>query len=251
MTSKICAAVQINSGNIEVNKVLFEKILKFEPDLLELRLDYIEDSSFLTKDFITNLLAEIQPKIPVILTLREKSEGGYLDIEPERRFDIIKMLIKAKPDYIDIEMNTPPQTMREIINLAVYNKIKIICSYHDFEKTPSLEDGKEIITDFLRRLVTFCTQITDKSGPFIYKTIFKANSFEDNYVPLKMCKFFTKMGEDRNVICFSMGEYGAFSRIMCVKAGSSFTYGSIDQATAPGQMTVKKIREMHQLLFEN
>ena len=251
MEYKICVAIQIKTGNLDENKALIEKALSSEPDIIELRLDYIGDHTLITKDFITTLLAETQPKIPVILTLREKSEGGHLEITSETRFEIIKMLIRTKPDYLDIEMNTDPQIMRELINLATHCKIKLIFSYHDFEKTPSLEDGKEIITDFLRRLVTFSTQITDKSGPFIYKTIFTANSFDDNLVSIKMNRFFTKMGEDRNIICFCMGDQGIFSRIMCVKAGSLFTYGSIEDTTAPGQIDIKKIREMHQLLLDN
>jgi len=251
MAYKICVAVQIRTGNFEENKALIDNALSSEPDIIELRLDYIGDSSLITKEFITNLLADVQPKISVILTLRDKSEGGHLEIAAETRIEIIKMLIREKPDYLDIEMNTDPQLMREIIQLASYCKIKLIFSYHDFEKTPSLEDGKDIITNFLRRLVTFSTQITDKSGPFIYKTVFTANSFDDNLVPIKMNRFFTKMGEDRNVICFCMGDQGIFSRIMCVKAGSLFTYGSIENATAPGQINVKKIREMHQLLIDN
>jgi 3-dehydroquinate dehydratase type I len=48
-----------------------------------------------------------------------------------------------------------------------------------------------------------------------------------------------------------MGEVGLLSRILCVKFGSLWTYGSLDEKTAPGQIKIEKIREIHQLLFEN
>ena len=48
-----------------------------------------------------------------------------------------------------------------------------------------------------------------------------------------------------------MGEMGILARILCVKFGSSWTYGSLEEKTAPGQINVEKIREIHQLIFEN
>ena len=48
-----------------------------------------------------------------------------------------------------------------------------------------------------------------------------------------------------------MGELGIFSRITCVKFGSLLTYGSLEDKTAPGQINIEKIREIHKLLFNN
>ena len=46
-----------------------------------------------------------------------------------------------------------------------------------------------------------------------------------------------------------MGGLGIFSRITCVKAGSFLTYASLADRTAPGQINVKLMREIHELLF--
>ena len=48
-----------------------------------------------------------------------------------------------------------------------------------------------------------------------------------------------------------MGEIGILSRILCVKFGSLWTYASMEDKTAPGQIKIEKMREIHQLLFEN
>jgi len=48
-----------------------------------------------------------------------------------------------------------------------------------------------------------------------------------------------------------MSDLGVLSRILCVKFGSLWTYGSLEEKTAPGQIKIEKIREIHQLLFEN
>jgi len=48
-----------------------------------------------------------------------------------------------------------------------------------------------------------------------------------------------------------MGKVGMFSRILCVKFGSLWTYGSLEEKTAPGQIKIEEIREVHQLLSKN
>ncbi len=244
----ICVAIPVKSGNFSEIESVIKKALDTSPDLIELRWDYTDNVNDLTEDFLKNLINLIQPDIPVISTFRDASEGGQVVIDEERRFEILKRLIKAKPQYLDIEMKTDEKILREVIKLAAIDKINLIFSYHDFEKTPSLEDGKKVITDFLKKLTTLSTLKTDKSGTFIYKAIFTANNFEDNFIPIKMCKFFSKQGEDRNIISFCMGDMGIFSRITCVNVGSYLTFGSFEEGTAPGQIYLKSIREIHQLL---
>jgi len=97
--------------------------------------------------------------------------------------------------------------------------------------------------------VTFTMLSTDKSGPFVFKMIFKANTFEDNMISIKLCKYFSKIGEDRNIICFCMGEMGKFSRIACFRFGSYLTFGSMKEETAPGQLHINKLRELYGLIF--
>lgn len=248
MSYKICVALQVKTGNVDENKALIDKALQSKPDLIELRWDYIDSIEHLTEGFVNALLDHIQPDIPVISTFRATSEGGQTQIDEDQRFEILKMLMSAQPQYLDIEMRTDPGFLRTVCQNSFSKKIKIIFSYHDFEKTPAIEEAKNIIQNFLKSLVTVTTMNTDKSGLFLYKVIFNATKFEDNFVPIKLCKFFTKQGEDRNIICFCMGETGVFSRLMSVKYGSFLTYASVAEGTAPGQVHIDKIREFHQIM---
>ena len=153
--------------------------------------------------------------------------------------EIIKTLIQAKPEYLDIEMRTDKQILDEIINLADQNNVKLIFSYHDFEKTPSFEQCLKIIQEA-------STKIKNIENVII-KIILTAQTFEDNFVPLKLCKELTQ--KNQQIICFCMGEEGIFSRISSVNFGSSFTYASVAESTAPGQINIESIRKIIDLLF--
>ncbi|MHA1147045.1 MAG: type I 3-dehydroquinate dehydratase [Promethearchaeota archaeon] len=248
MSYKICVALQVKTGNVEENKALIDKALESKPNLIELRWDYIDSIENLTEEFVKALIDHIQPNIPVISTFRAAFEGGQSHIEEDKRFDIIKMLMSTQPQYLDIEMKTDPRFLRKVCHSSFSKKINVIFSYHDFQKTPPIDEARDIVQNFLKSLVTITTMKTDKTGNFLYKVIFTGNNLEDNFVPIKLCKFFTKQGEDRNIISFCMGEAGKFSRLMCVRYGSFMTYASVSDGTAPGQIHIDKIREFYKIL---
>ena len=89
----------------------------------------------------------------------------------------------------------------------------------------------------------------NKTDGSIFKIILTAQVFDDNIKVLNICKKLSQ--QDKKFVCFAMGELGILSRILCVKFGSLWTYGSLEEKTAPGQIKIEKIREIHQLLFEN
>lgn len=251
MKPNICVALPIKSGNVKEKNEIIKKVLESKPDLIEFRFDYIEEISQLTPDFVKGLLNLIKPDVMSIFTFRDPSEGGQCAINQAERLKIINLLIEAHPDYLDIEMNTEIEHLSEIINLANKNEVKLIFSYHDFEKTPSFEAASEIFEGFKDKLLTnhLIDFLTFKGVTF--KIIFTAQSFEDNFIPIKLCKVVSEKEKDQGIISFCMGELGVFSRITCVKFGSFLTYGSLEDKTAPGQINIKKIRELHQLLFSN
>ena len=46
-----------------------------------------------------------------------------------------------------------------------------------------------------------------------------------------------------------MEEPGIFSRVACVMAGAFFTYASLEEKTAPGQISLEEMREFQRILF--
>ena len=248
MDFKISIALPVKAGNVKTSANLIEKALTLEPQFIELRWDYLEDVNSLTESFVSALMELIPPNVSLISTFRSPSEGGNTAIEEQKRMEILRMLIAMAPDYVDVEMQTEKARLRKLINLALKNDVKLIFSHHDFQKTPSYEEGKAILNEFLKELVMICTSKTDCSGPFLYKMIFTAQTFKDNLTTMHLCKHFSSQGRDRAIISFCMGDLGIFSRIACVRAGSFLTYASLTNETAPGQIDAETLRKAINLL---
>jgi len=117
MKYKICVPVPIKSVKISENINLLNNVKDLNPNLIELRLDYIEDLRYITTDFVNSLIVHIQPKIPVICTFRDPSEGGQVQINIGDRVKLLKTIIKAHPTYIDLEMQIENHSLNELIQL--------------------------------------------------------------------------------------------------------------------------------------
>jgi len=249
MKYKICIAIPIKSENLSINKKIIETALDKRPDLIEFRFDYINEAKFITPSLLKEIMNVIPPKIPKIFTFRRKQEGGQYDFSMNERLDVLRHLIEVKPDYLDIEINSESEILKAIIDLAYDNKVRLIFSYHDFEKSVTYEETAEILNRFDEKLKHELSIDVYKINGSIFKIIFTAQIFDDNVEVLNICKKLFR--QDKKFVCFAMGEIGLLSRILCVKFGSLWTYGSLEEKTAPGQIKIEKIREIHQLLFEN
>ncbi len=247
MKFNICVAVPIQSGDFTQNETVIKIILKENPNFVEFRFDYIDRIQSITKEFSKKLLKLFQPNIPVIFTFRDYSEGGQININDEDRLSILKTLISAQPDYLDIEMNSANLILEETIFLAVQNNVNLIFSYHDYEKTPNYQEGFAIIDSFMNKLISKLIVESKIVRQSIYKAIFTAKFFEDNLISLDLCKSFSKEGH--KIISFCMGDSGILSRLMCVKVGSFLTYASFEDKTAPGQINLRKMRDFYEILF--
>jgi len=207
MKYKICVAIPIKSPDLKINKQIMETALEKSPDLIEFRFDYINEAGFITHSLLKELMSIIPPKIPLIFTIRRKQEGGQYDLSINERLEVLRHLIEAKPDYLDIEINSESEVLKNIIDLAYDYKVKLIFSYHDFEKSITYEETTEILNKFNKKL--------------------------------------------SHQLSNDLSKINGWSRILCVKFGSMWTYGSLEDKTAPGQIKIEKIREIHQLLFED
>ena len=190
-------------------------------DLIELRLDYLKDIEIEAIKEIINSC-----ETPLILTLRKKSEGGFFEGDEEVRIELLKNLICLKPKYIDLEHNC--SNLDELIKLARTNKVQSIISYHDFKKTPSHDESKKIVQGLV------------DSDASIVKYITMANSFQDNLVPINLINEFKGI----NMVSFCMGKDGEFSRIFSILFGGIFTFASIEEKTAVGQIPVEEMQDI-------
>src|SRR5437764_11940164 len=79
-----------------------------------------------------------------------------------------------------------------------------------------------------------------------YKIVRMATSLYDNVV---MMKFLEKHQDAHSLVGLCMGEQGIISRVLGVRAGSTFTFGAltVDEKTAPGQVTAQELRSIYRI----
>lgn len=248
MKYNICIPIPIKYAGIKETKPIIDKAIETKPNLIELRFDYISDCNTLSTGFIRSVMNIISPHITVILTFRDSSEGGQIQIKQDDRLKIYKMFIDAKPNYIDLEMNSDNKFLDEIINLAYQNRVKMIFSYHNYQRTPSFNEITNYIQNFNKKLIQELGLELDMLEGSIYKVIFTAQTFNDNLIPLRLCKEFSS--SKIRIISFCMGPLGIFSRINCIFAGSFLTYAFLKEKTAEGQISIEKMREIYDLILD-
>ena len=247
MNNRICISIPITSEKLGDNLKIIKKAFNEAPDIIELRFDYINDLNAINQSFLSPLVELIKSNCLCFFTFRSFKEGGNIEIEEVMRLKIIKELIKSKPDYLDIEMETEDFILSQVISLAINEKVNLIFSYHDFYKTAPLDEALSYINMFITRLKDKFKLDLNFIENFIYKIIFTSKEFKDNLVPLNIC---ASLYKKYNIVSFCMDKKGIFSRIFCTEFGSFLTYASFEKETASGQLKIEKIRKYHELLFK-
>ncbi len=83
-------------------------------------------------------------KRELLVTIRTVAEGGE---ENGFRFDyfetIRKILEQQTADYVDVEAARDEEEVKALCQKYSNTKTKVIGSYHDFSKTPSVDEIKE------------------------------------------------------------------------------------------------------------
>jgi 3-dehydroquinate dehydratase/shikimate dehydrogenase len=241
----ICLAVPVNSENYKDLELTIREGIRSGSNFIEFRFDYLKNEDLITTNFLRDIKKLIPATVSSIFTLRHHSEGGKLKINEYKREEIIQRFIEAKPDFIDIEMNSSKDLLKKIKDILDNNNIKLIFSYHNFIKTPDLDHSKSIVDKFEHILLDELNFNIKTINNSVYKLIFTAQEFRDNFIPIQICNFYSKL--NRNIISFCMGDLGIISRIYCLKSGAFLTYGSFMEETAPGQINSKEIKDWLEL----
>jgi 3-dehydroquinate dehydratase/shikimate dehydrogenase len=226
-------AVPIAARNIDQAGTQIKSARAAEADIIELRTDYLEN---LNVDLLKRLIAEVKntsdKKLPIIVTCRDKQQGGAIDYPHKLRVDILAAALKAGVEFIDFEYeNFISIEGQEKIRLALSqsSRGRLILSTHNFE-TKFDNIGK-----LYRKILNVCPVA-------IPKLIYVANHINDCFEAFDLLH---QTSAERIIFC--MGEGGLISRILAKKLGCFLTFASIDElnATAPGQLTINDLKQLY------
>lgn len=207
-------------------------------DVVEWRVDWFEHVFEFDKvEDVLKDLRNVLGNIPLLLTFRTKKEGGEKAIDTK---DYKELNLRAAKtgyvDFIDVEIFTGDDVVREIIDGAHAAGVKVIASNHDFFKTPAKSD----IIYRLRKM--------QDMGADIPKIAVMPQSKRDVLTLLCATEEMVTDYADRPIITMSMAGTGVISRLCGEVFGSSMTFGAAKKASAPGQMGVNDLNTVLDLL---
>lgn len=210
--------VTIGESNLTRLKKTLKKALK-RSNLAEIRFDFLDPNK------VPDALELVKKDLKrCVCTLRLTKEGGRFSGKENNRISILKLISEYGPFLLDVEYST----LSKSNNLRHYlknSKTDLLVSWHDFEKTPSLN----FLNAQAKKIIRYSKNV---------KIVTTARTISDSAKVLSLYKSVS----DINLIAFAMGHYGRFSRILCVYLGSPYTYVSLGKPVAPGQFSLDEVK---------
>ncbi len=222
---RICVAVAGSSASELLEKA--EAVARDNP-FVEFRLDYLKDpaSAFpKLKGFLGS-----HTYVTAIGTCRRVANGGKFKGSLASQLDMLAKAGGVGCHLVDIELQSA-----EAMKATDFEKLRahagLVLSFHDFKATRKLEE-------------TFASM--KKYPADIYKVVTTATKLHDNVL---MMRFLEEASHANKIVGVCMGEQGIISRVLSLRAGSLFTFGAFSpgEETAPGQVTVKALRDTYRI----
>ena len=235
---KICVPIV---GQTREEIIKEAKSIVGEPaDLVEWRVDWYEDVFDGQK--VTVLLGELREVLgdmPILFTFRSKTEGGEKEID-EMTYSMLNRLAidSGAIDLVDVEIYQVNEELDAILDCAHKKDVKVIGSSHNFEKTPEKE----------QLINTVCYM--EKLGVDISKLAVMPQDARDVITLLEAAEEIVRDYAKNPVITMSMAGQGAISRVAGEVFGTAVTFGSVSKASAPGQINVRDLKKMLEIVHD-
>ena len=228
---KIC--IPLTGKNREEIIEEMEIVKKSNPDLIEWRVDFFEESD--NPERVCEMLGTINDsfkQIPVLFTFRTKEEGGEKPIMSEDYVKLLKEVSERRlADIVDVQVFWYGEKSEDFIKELKETGAVVLASSHHFEGTPSVREMSDAL----------CTM--ENRGADIVKLAVMPQSGKDVCALLE-ATMERKEHSNKPMITMSMGQSGMLSRICGELTGSCVTFASGKQASAPGQIKADELKKV-------
>ena len=212
--------------------------LDCRPDVVEWRMDWFENVE--RTDAAISVLRQLRhlfDSTPLLCTFRSIREGGEQELAPDHYVNLLCCVSDSgDADLVDVELFSGPDVVSQIVTRAHQTGVAVIGSSHDFNQTPPEE---EIISRLEQMAVLGCD---------VAKIAVMPQNARDVLTLLSATERMHTKHPEIPIITMSMGQLGMVSRLCGEVFGSSLTFGSAGQASAPGQAPVQALRQVLELL---
>ena len=247
---KICQVRQLTIGEgkpkicVPVVETTTEKIIQQiqelqNCDFIELRIDFYENIHDLKQVHELLLQVRQQTNLPLLLTYRSLKEGGHIQLSDQEYLSLVQTACQSGCiDIVDIELESGNMLVYQLVEIAHQNHVKVLMSYHDFEKTPTVMEMKERLEKMEIMGADICKIAV---MPFSYKDVIQLLN-----TTMEMSQRLT-----RPLVTMSMGKIGKITRIVGELVGSSITFASVGQSSAPGQLTLEDMQTLLEVIHHD
>ena len=250
MTKKLTSSpIQINTCAIcvpivgpTVEDILsqVQEAVQAKVDLIELRPDMWMKGSHLHEEeyipTIVNLVEDLHyryKKMPILFTWRTLAEGGETLLSNENYCNLLQAIVNQNVvDAVDVELFAYTDRIGQIIKEAHHQNIQTVMSYHNLQSTPKLE----ILHGYAERMIS--------AGASVIKFALMPTTSDDVLSVLQFTKELTERYPQLPRITMSMGQLGQMTRTCGNVFGNCLTFGTLGQASAPGQVDVNILQQL-------
>lgn len=215
----------IKKNKDEIFEIIEKNISEYQ--YFEVWLDYIEE---LDETFLTKLITLLGDKL-IVLLRRQNMETIMIDLE--KRYGIIS-LISNSESFLDLDISQKD----ELEHIEKNNMhIKLIVSYHNYEKTPTNDELINILMDI------------ESHNPELYKIATVCHNEND---ALRLLQLQSQLKEQhKKHIVLGMGEFGTITRVYGTLWGNEMIFAPIhtEENSAPGQLTKQELEKIFEVLI--
>ena len=207
-------------------------------DLAELRLDPLRTESGALPDAaalcaaIRGVRAALAPRLPLLITLRTRAEGGLRAAGPAEYAAAITALLPAADAYdaLDIERRTAGDALQALCRAAQAAGLAVVASQHEFAHTPPEAE------------MTAALCAMGDAGADIAKLAVMPACPADTARLLAATADAAAQRPRLPLITMAMGPLGTVSRVCGGAFGSCATFGAAGVCSAPGQPDAAALR---------
>lgn len=235
---KICVPI-ISSDHQDIITD-FIRLDSLDIDLIELRIDYFNDLFNDQKlNELFRAIKSMNTKKGIILTYRSDKEGGQGTLSTDEYAKLYSLALESEAfDIYDVELSSGTNAIINLSNMIHQADRKVIMSCHDFTRTPSIDTmlGK--------------VKQMDSLESDIIKIAVMPEDYKDVLLLLEMTLRANEL-YDKPIVTMAMSSKGIATRLLGEQFGSAITFGKDNDSSAPGQIDVRSLRNVLNVVHEN
>ena len=189
---------------------------------VELRLDWLSSDREIAR-FLRHLAAH-RPRALLIATCRRVQAGGRYRGTVAKQLLHLAEAIRAGCAWYDLEIETIRQCPAELLDVLL-GEGRRLASAHFFRGLP--ENLSQVAAEL------------ERSRPDAIKIAAQCDSLGEARKLLRFAK------QRKSIVAVPMGDVALPARLLSVRMGSAFTYAPVEEATAPGQVSLEQMKMLY------